>query len=239
MKVSTPAFTRSLTYTEYKDILFELANYNGTTGPEQSVERIEATKINAQRVKRLDKTTLITEDLSRLIKSINRKWDWTVIMESWCGDGAQNVPIIAKVAALNDNINLKIILRDENPEIMGQYLTNGSRSIPILICTDTSTCILIGTWGSRPGQIVEMAKEYKRQNPGIPHAEFVKNLHLWYAKDKGESMQQDIHQKVITWKKVLSLQYHPSHKQDAAQERCKDHIEPKPDSIGLRQSDSP
>lgn len=204
MQTNVTIPVKQYSYSEYREIVFGLAEKNSTTGLEQSTERVEATKLNAQRVKRLDKTININETLSSLIKEIDRKWKWTVLVESWCGDGAQNIPVIAKMAAINENIELKLILRDENSEIMNQYLTNGSQSIPILICSDVSTGTVIGTWGPRPIRIAEMVKEFKNSNPNVPHDEFVKNLHLWYAKDKGESIQIDFLQKINSWKNSTS-----------------------------------
>ena len=35
---------------------------------------------------------------------------WMVITENWCGDSAQNLPYIARIASLNKKIELRIIL---------------------------------------------------------------------------------------------------------------------------------
>lgn len=119
--------------------------------------------------------------------------------ETWCGDGAQNIPIIAKIAATSPNIKLTILFRDENPDIMNAYLTNGSKSIPKLICKDAQTKQDIGTWGPRPSDIQQMVLQFKSENPTASHEEFVKNLHLWYAKDKGVSIQKDFATLLPQW----------------------------------------
>ncbi|MBI4930363.1 MAG: thioredoxin family protein [Bacteroidetes bacterium] len=190
----------SFSYSAYKDLVIRLSETESTTGIEQTIERIEATKLNAFRMKRIDKQIQISESLAKLIKSVNRKWRWTVLVEAWCGDGAQNIPIIEKMASINPNIDLKIILRDENTDIMDKHLTNGSRSIPILICVDEMTNKEIGIWGSRPQKIMEMAKNFKSENPNSTHDEFVKYLHLCYAKDKGKSIQNDFLLLILSWK---------------------------------------
>lgn len=200
MQINVATTPKKYSYPEYRELIFELAEKNTCTGPDKTAERTEATKLNAQRVKRIDKTVVVNTELDTLVISINKRWNWTVLMESWCGDGAQNIPVIAKVASLNDKIELRIILRDENPEIMDRYLTNGSRSIPILICTDVQSGQVLGTWGPRPERISEMGKEFKKVNPGVTHDEFVKNLHLWYARDKTESLQMDLLRKIASWK---------------------------------------
>lgn len=200
MQTNVETNTKQYTYPEYREMVLDLAEKNTCTGPDKTTERTEATKLNAQRIKRIDKTVVVNIELDTLVRSIQKRWNWTVLMESWCGDGAQNIPVIAKVASLNEKIELKIILRDENPETMDRYLTNGSRSIPILICTDVVSGQVFGTWGPRPERISEMGKEFKKANPDVTHDEFVKNLHLWYARDKTESLQMDLLRKIASWK---------------------------------------
>lgn len=191
---------KMFSYEEYKNLVIECSEKHITTGNEQSPERIEATKINAQRMKRIDKQVQLHEKIINLLKNSRNKWAWVVLAESWCGDGAQNIPIIAKIASLSpENIELKIILRDENPEIMDACLTNGSRSIPKLICISSESDEEIGSWGPRPTRIQQMVKDYKAQYPNVPHDAFVRNLHLWYAKDNGEALQYDFEQLLPGW----------------------------------------
>src|ERR1051326_1487788 len=121
--METMSLTRSFTYSSYRDLVAELAAKNSTTG-EPTPERIEATKLNAVRMKRIEKQVIVRKDLEELVKKIRSKWQWIVLAEAWCGDGAQNIPVIAKIASLNPNIELGIVLRDENPELMDRHLTN-------------------------------------------------------------------------------------------------------------------
>lgn len=187
-----------LIYADFKELVITLAAKGSCTG-EKTQEHISATKINAQRIKRIDKQLMVSEPLKNELNKLKNNWTWIVLIESWCGDGAQNLPIINKIVENSSNIKLTIILRDENFEIMDGYLTNGSRAIPKLICYNTDTNKEIGSWGPRPKNIMEMVKEYKIQNPSAPHDEFVKNLHLWYAKDKGESLQSEFIDLLTVW----------------------------------------
>ena len=189
---------RTWDYSGYKNLVEECARNNSTTG-ELLPERILATNLNAHRMRRIEKQVIICEDLSQLVKKVKSKWDWIVLAESWCGDGAQNIPVIAKVASLNPNIKLQITLRDENPELMNQYLTNGGRSIPKLICIGSVSGKEIGTWGPRPKRIAEMVLDFKTKHPNIPHSEFIQNLHLWYARDRGQSIQEDFLKLIFDW----------------------------------------
>ncbi|MDQ0176060.1 thioredoxin family protein [Bacillus chungangensis] len=59
-----------------------------------------------------------------------------VLTEDWCGDAMMNLPILLKIAEKSE-MEVRILLRDQNLELMDQYLTNGtSRSIPIFIFLD-------------------------------------------------------------------------------------------------------
>lgn len=175
-------------YTEYRDMVVKLAEQKKCTG-ELTPEHIDATVINAQRMKRIDKQCEIDNDLTQIINSISKKYTWILLVESWCGDGAQCVPVISKMAELNPNIELKLVLRDENPELIDAFLTNGSRSIPKLIFTHNNH--VIDTWGARPKAIQKMVTEFKQANPNVSHEDFVLNLHLWYARDKTQSIQNE------------------------------------------------
>lgn len=177
-------------YAQYKDIVFDYASERKTSG-EQLEERIAATFINAQRIKRIDKQCIINENLSLITKNISKKHKWILIVESWCGDGAQCVPVISKIANLNSNIKLEVIFRDDNLEVMDCFLTNGSRSIPKLICINDSDDTIVATWGPRPKAIQDKVVEFKKSFPEATHDELVKNIHLWYAQDKTKSIQDE------------------------------------------------
>ncbi len=182
--------SRSYTYDEYKKLVFSYAQEGKTSG-EQLEERIAATLINAQRIKRIDKQCTINDDLSASIKRFSGQQKWILIIESWCGDGAQCAPVIAKIAAQSPNIRLELIFRDENLELMEHFLTNGSRSIPKLICINELKDKIVCVWGPRPQSIQEKVIEFKNNFPEVTHDELVKNIHLWYAQDKTKSIQSE------------------------------------------------
>ena len=75
-----------------------------------------------------------------------------MIAEDWCGDASSTVPVLAKLADAVPGLELRVILRDQHPEVMDRYLTNGSRSIPIVIALDEQFREL-GHWGPRPREL--------------------------------------------------------------------------------------
>jgi len=191
MKISVlHNITQSYNYDEYKKMVIKYAEEYTTSG-EQLKERIAATLINAQRMKRIDKQCIINYNLHTLTSQINKKQKWLLISETWCGDSAQCVPVIAKIAELNTNIKLEIIFRDEHLDIIDSFLTNGSRSIPKLISIDEETESINFIWGPRPKEIQDKVSELKANNPEITHDDLVKNIHLWYAQDKTKSIQSE------------------------------------------------
>lgn len=90
-----------------------------------------------------------SDEVRTAVESIDEPQLWMVLTEPWCGDSAFLLPVIAEAAALNDSVTLRILPRDENLDIMDQYLTGGSRSIPKLVAfSDDGTERF--TWGPRP-----------------------------------------------------------------------------------------
>ena len=83
---------------------------------------------------------------------------WMVLTETWCGDSAYNLPVIAEAATRSPHVTLRILLRDDNPDIMDRYLTDGSRSIPKLVAFDEQGNELF-TWGPRPERLRALRSE--------------------------------------------------------------------------------
>ncbi|MBD0777057.1 thioredoxin family protein [Maribacter sp. ANRC-HE7] len=183
---------KGMSYPDYRALMDGLAAAGKATGPEVSEDMVNYTLLNQRRMKRLDKTLKIDEASADRIKGYTgNKVTWLVLTESWCGDAAQSLPMIHKVAALNDDISLKIILRDENLEIMNRFLTNGAMSIPKLVMVEDASGKILNEWGSRPKTAQQMVVDYKNEH-GVLTPEFKEELQVWYNKDKGQSMLNDL-----------------------------------------------
>ena len=189
----------ALSYEVYRSLVNELLAEGKTTGPKQSEDLTHYTKLNAQRMNRWDKTTKINDALKQTISEVSEKWVWLIITEGWCGDAAQNIPVIVKMAELNPNIEVKLILRDEHLDVMDAYLTNGGRSIPKLIALKAETLEELGTWGPRPVEVQEMVWEHKK-NPQESYSKFSEKIQKWYAKDKSQSIQREFNELIQSWK---------------------------------------
>ena len=177
------------TYLEYKNLVKNLLAEGKSTGPNQSQALTNYSLLNDKRMKRLDKTIKLTETTQLEIAKVTQPQTWLVITEGWCGDAAQNLPVIEKMASLNSNIELKLVLRDENLDLMDLFLTNGGRSIPKLIILDKDVNVM-NTWGPRPKVATKMVADYKAEHGALDTA-FKQDLQVWYNKDKGQSTQND------------------------------------------------
>ena len=189
-------------YSEFIEHIQRLYTQGKATGTDHSDDRLKATKINLQRFKRLNKTAQINPEIIRILNEMEQKWRWTVIAEGWCGDAAQILPYIQKIADSVENISLEIILRDEHSEIMDRFLTNGSRSIPILICYGVDLEVELGFWGPRPKRMIEWIKDFKEANKSYTPEAFKMALHGFYAHDKGKAINSDLLKAVTSWAQV-------------------------------------
>lgn len=181
----------SISYNAYRSLVKQLVEDNSTTGPDKTEALIDFTKLNERRMKRWDKTIKISDEARNKIEAFDGKMTWLLITESWCGDAAHVVPAINKVAELNDNINLRLVLRDENLELMDAFLTNGGRSIPKLIMIENATGKVLDTFGPRPTEATNYVSRFKAKY-GTLTPEFKEDLQHWYNNDKGQNVISDL-----------------------------------------------
>lgn len=176
-------------YEDYRTYLKSLVANKTSEEIEKDV-LLEYTVLNNKRMDRLDKTLKLSNETKNSIENLAKPFTFLVISEGWCGDTAQIVPILNKIAAYSPKIDLKIVFRDENETLMDQFLTNGSRSIPKVILVDKNNKV-INSWGPRPSTATKMVLDYKEKH-GAVDATFKKDLQIWYNKDKGNTTQLDI-----------------------------------------------
>lgn len=189
--ISAEVIDQAYTYTSYRALIDQLLLENKTTGTDHSDGYLAYTALNNRRMDRWEKTAKVSPELQELIAQISEKQIWLIITEGWCGDASQSLPFIQKLADLNDNIKVRYILRDKNPEIMDRYLTNGARSIPMLIALNEELDQELFVWGPRPEFLQNRLREYKIDTKGLSSADFAEGTHLWYARDKNRSLGQE------------------------------------------------
>ena len=183
------ALNQSYSAKEYETMLNTFASEGKTSG-EQKEDLIHYTKLNAQRSRRIGKTAKIDQDLLARVQALPKQ-TWLLITETWCGDAANSVPLIAKLAELNPGIELRIVLRDENLDLMDQFLTKGGRSIPKLIGLDGDLNVLFD-WGPRPQKAQDLYWNWREKADREPYSEFHVTMQKWYNDNKSEAVQKEI-----------------------------------------------
>lgn len=189
-KIINAALENSMSYLQYRTFVESHVLNHTNSGAEQSADLANYTALNHQRMKRQDKVMKLQEDSLNFLASLQRKLVFLCITESWCGDAAQTMPMINKISVAG-GIQYRIVLRDENLELMDRFLTNGSRSIAKVIILDADTHEAVATWGPRPTAATRLVAEEKKSK-GILSPEFKQELQAWYNKNKGKSTEEDI-----------------------------------------------
>ena len=180
----------AISYSSYRTLVSDLIASGKSSGPIQSEDLLNYSKLNDRRMTRLDKTIQLSHETLLALKKNDKPITWLVLTEGWCGDAAQALPVINKIANESDLITLKIIFRDEHEQLMSQFLTNGGKSIPKLLVLNSQNKVL-NTWGPRPNTATKMVQDYKNKY-GQLDAAFKQQLQVWYNKDKGVNIQEDM-----------------------------------------------
>lgn len=180
-----------MSYQAYTDLVQNLVLEHSSTGNEKTEALLNYTKLNDKRMKRWGKTVKISEDSRKIINTFSRPMTWLTITESWCGDAAHVLPVLNKIAKESEFIEMKIVLRDENPELMDAFLTNENRAIPKVIMMDRETGEILGTYGPRPSEATNYVNTFKAKH-GLLTADFKEDLQHWYNTNKGQNIIEDI-----------------------------------------------
>jgi len=121
-----------------------------------------------------------------------------VITEPWCGDSLAILPVVLKLFEQVGSSEIRIVLRDKNLELMDGYLTVGGRAIPIVILLD-ETYEELFHWGPRPAAAQTIFEKHREDiNAGrIDKSEVIKQIRNFYGRDRGQSIVEELHQKLI------------------------------------------
>jgi hypothetical protein len=96
-------------------------------------------------------------------KNLPKKVNVLMLAEDWCGDVIANTPIVGRIASEVDTLNLKVFLRDQNEDLMNQFLKEGKyKSIPAVVFFDDDFNEL-GRWIERPNSVTELREKKRRE----------------------------------------------------------------------------
>ncbi len=195
MKIDLRKIKKAYSYQEYYQLLLDLFEQGLTTGEKQGEDMLNYAKLNLQRMKRLNKTAKFSLEFEEFKLKYNEQkrenLNWLVLSEGWCGDAAQSLPILSAIAEELNGVELNIVLRDENLDLMDQFLTNGGRSIPKLIISREEDNEVLNSWGPRPEPANAIMKDHKSRLD-FDYQLMNKELQAWYNADKTKSVQAEI-----------------------------------------------
>ncbi|WP_316822152.1 thioredoxin family protein [Pedobacter gandavensis] len=179
-----------ISYAEYRELVNKLLQEGKTTGVDHSEAMLHYTKMNVQRMNRVDKTVTLNSELLKATQDLKNQYRFLVISEGWCGDAAQIVPVFNKISLVNpEHISLKFVLRDKNLPLIDAHLTNGGRAIPVLLILDEAGHVIC-QWGPRPKVLQSLLLQWKKESTDMML--IAEQLHGWYAKDKTQSTQEEL-----------------------------------------------
>jgi hypothetical protein len=149
--------------------------------------------INQQRIRRIRRTIDkhgLSPALLEAVRGVKVGAKMLVLNEFWCGDGAQILPVQEALAQASEGrLEVRVLMRDENVEVMDLFLTNGGRAIPKTLLLDEELQVL-GTWGPRPKEAMALVKRIK-SDPAIAHT-YNLEVHKWYAQDMQQNIQAEL-----------------------------------------------
>jgi hypothetical protein len=177
-----------MNWTEYNLYFDEILQNPTPKTPYDNVDYLDYTKLNQTRSKRWLKHGEISNSIRESISKIEKTQHWILITEPWCGDAAHSVPFIHLISELSEYVNLEIQLRDADSEIE-KYLTNGGKSIPILVIRDENGKDL-AVWGPRPADCQIIFNQLKAAGADFEAMKIA--LQNWYNHDAGVSLQNEL-----------------------------------------------
>ena len=182
--------TQGMSYENYRSLIDEKLAQGFTTGDDDTEFMLHYTKLNVQRMNRLDKTVKLSEDLLKALSDLKGKYHLLVITEGWCGDAAQISPVVQKmISATPDKFDLRFVLRDKNEELVNAHLTNGGKAIPILLFLNETDNKVLASWAPRPKILQALLADWKKESTDL--VVIAEKLHGWYAKDKTVEIQKE------------------------------------------------
>ena len=186
----TTYISKGISYENYQNLLDGLIAEGKTTGENQTEDFLNYAKLNLARMHRLNKTAALIPEVKEALLKVKSDFVFLILTEGWCGDAAQNLPVLNAIECASENIELKLVLRDENLELIDHYLTNGGRAIPKLICIETSSLNELFTWGPRPKELLKITSNFN--NNSVPVAERGEIIQRWYNQNKGVDLQHEL-----------------------------------------------
>jgi hypothetical protein len=198
--VISSVLSQTIAWGEYYNIARRYAEADDRPELYRDEKMLRYTRENIGRMDHILDTINIESKLYNLLAALRRDLTWVALSEPWCGDASQVVPVLYTIASCSDKIAFRILQSDAYADVMNAYLTDGSRSIPKLVCLDTQTMEELGTWGPRPAALQNIVLENK-DDTSLSFGAKVRMVHHWYENDKTASIQEEFIDLIKIWDK--------------------------------------
>ncbi len=151
-------------------------------------EMLSSATKNAELWAAVARRAKVPEDLLARVSAVGGEWHLLVLSEDWCGDAVNTVPVLAKLAELAPTLDLRVLPRDENLDLMDAHLSGTSRAIPVVMLLD-ERYEEQGWWGSRPAPLQAWVT-----GPGAAMEKEARyrDVRAWYARDAGRTTLEEI-----------------------------------------------
>ena len=178
-------WNQAITFSEYMNVAKQRVE-----NPAENDSYNDYYELGLQRTERTLKTFKVNPEMLENLKSKNFDGKVLIISEPWCGDASATVPAVSEFFAAA-GIEVKIFLRDSDPSLIDQFLTNGTQSIPKILLLNSDFAVK-NVWGPRPKYGAELLKKFKENEEAYPREEFYNDLQVYYAKNRGADAIEEI-----------------------------------------------
>ena len=176
-------------YAEYKEAWREGKDRSAGDLDRDERKMLHYLRYNWERSLAVENEFDVSDNLRSAVEGIDEPQLWMAITEPWCGDSAFCLPVIRAAAERSDEVTLRVLHRDDNLDIMDQYLTGGSRSIPKLVAFSQEGSERF-QWGPRPDEGQRLFDHLKEQ--GRDKMEIVEELISWYEDGGYENVDEEL-----------------------------------------------
>lgn len=152
-------------------------------------EFIEAAQQNQQMWREMYRRAEVPEEIVERMRKLTSPRYLLVLLEDWCGDAVNTIPAVARLAEAVPQLDLRVLRRDENLDLMDQHLTGTSRAIPVVMVLDEAF-EEIGWWGSRPKEL--QAWFLSEEAQAMAKEDRYREMRRWYARDRARSTLAEI-----------------------------------------------
>lgn len=183
-------------YEEYIDLVEKLIHQEDDVLVDYNSITQESLSRHAEQFNKTLNAVQLNKKVYNYLSEFEKHLKWTIITEPWCVDDAFITPYLMMMAQSAEHIQLEIALRDQQEDLMNLHLTNGTKSIPILVCKDENDDFLF-RWGPQPAACQDMVNALPKD---ISAADKMEKLVDWYKHDHGEQVQLEIFELLKTIK---------------------------------------